>query len=274
MAIRFLEKLEITMQATIRLILFFILTLIAWPAISQDKLCAVILMHGKYDRPQSLSSFANKLGPECTAQPIEMPWSPRRGYDVSYLAAISEIKTHVDSFRQQGFKNVILAGHSFGTNAALAYMATEADVDGIIAMAAGHSPGWMYDQGQSKEIVDKASRLISEGRGDDKLTMEDNGQGKRFDVNMRANVLFSYFDPKGLGHMPNTASNFKKSVPVLWVVGTRDPLFLEGSGFAFDKIKQNNFSRYIAVDADHFTTPNTAVNQVKYWLKSTFQSAK
>ena len=68
---------------------------------------------------------------------------------------------------------------------------------------------------------------------------------------MKATVLLSYFDPDGLSNMPGTAGRFKKPVPLLLVVGDKDPLFPLGSDYAFDKAPQHPASRYVVVQADH-----------------------
>lgn len=236
-------------------------------AVAQDKQCAVVLLHGKWGNTQGIGFFGYKLEPTCDFKSIEMPWSKRRNYDAPYPVALAEIKAQVDRFRQQGYKRVLLAGHSFGANAALSYMAEIGDADGVIALAPGHSPARMYQQGIGKEAVDQARELVSAGKGGESLSMDDLNQGKRQSINMRADVLLSYFDPAGLGHMPLAASRFKKAVPVIWVIGTRDPLFPLGAGFAFNKAPAHPASKYLVVEADHGNTPEVAADEVLAWIK-------
>ena len=181
---------------------------------------------------------------------------------------MAEIKIQVENFRQQGYKRIVLAGHSFGANAALAYMKTEGDVDGIVVLAAGHTPSFMYQRGIGKDAVDKARELVATGKGDESLSMDDFNQGKRQSIRMRADVLLSYFDPQGLGNMALTSAEFKKPTPVLWVVGTRDPLYPYGSSYGFDKTPHHEASKYLVVDSDHASTPDVSVDQVKEWLKA------
>jgi len=243
------------------------ITLGAPAAWAQPKTCAMVLMHGKWGHPNNLAAFGRQMEPVCDTQSMDLPWSRRRNYDQPYPVAIAEIAAQVKALRGKGYTRVILAGHSFGANAALAYMATQGDADAVVALAPGHSPENMYRRGIGKSAVDQARQLVAEGKGAEMLDMEDFNQGKSRTVRMRADVLLSYFDPEGLGHMPLSASAFKKAVPLLWVIGTRDPLYPAGPAFAFERVPANPASQYLVVDADHASTPEVAAAQVMEWLK-------
>lgn len=234
---------------------------------ADDKACAVVVMHGKWGNPQHIGHFARRLEP-CAARSIEMPWSQRRGYDKDYRAALAEIEAQVKEFRAQGYRRVVLAGHSFGANAALAYGAEIGGVDGVIALAPGHSPRMMYDRGIGREQVEAARSHVAAGRGSETLSIEDLNQGKRRSVRMPASVLLSYFDPEGLGHMPATTARLKPGIPLLWVIGTADPLYKAGEDYAFAKAPAHPHSRYLVVEADHVGTPDVALQQVQVWLQS------
>ena len=244
------------------------LLLIAWPALAQDKACAVVVMHGKWGSPQYLASFGRKLEPTCAYKSIELPWAHRRAYDQPYPVALADIAKQVKQFRELGYQRVLLAGHSFGANAALAYMAEVGDADGVIALAPGHAPAFMYNRGIGRSEVDKARELVAAGKGDESITMDDLNQGKRLSMRMSATTLLSYFDPVGLGHMPGTAARFKKSVPFLWVIGTADPLYAAGPDFVFNRAPAHPASKYLVVQADHAGTPDAAAAEVLAWVKS------
>ncbi|MFZ2971639.1 MAG: alpha/beta hydrolase [Ferribacterium limneticum] len=244
-----------------------ILCIAASPSIAEQRTCAVVLMHGKWGNTQYISSFGDRLEPTCIYKSIELPWAKRRNYDEPYPVALKEIEAQVGKFREQGYKRVLLAGHSFGANAALAYMAEIGDADGVIALAPGHSPAFMYQKGIGKEAVDQARELVTAGKGEQSLSMDDLNQGGRQSIRMRASVLLSYFDPFGLGHMPLTASRFKKAVPFLWVVGTRDPLYPAGANYAFNKAPYHVASKYLIVEADHASTPDIAAKDVLEWIE-------
>jgi len=190
--------------------------------------CAVVLLHGKWGNTQYISHFGRRLEPYCTVQAVEMPWSQRREYDAPYPQALQEVQNQVRTFRAAGFRRVAVIGHSFGGNAAMAYMAHVGDADAVVVLAPGHAPALMYERGVGKEAVDKARAMVQSGQGNETLTMDDSNQGQRRSIRMTANVLLSYFDPTGLGHMPATAAGFKKAVPFLWVVGTGDHVYALG----------------------------------------------
>jgi len=241
------------------------------PALAQapaeGKACAMVVMHGKWGGPRFLDGFARAMSPACDAKTIEMPWSARRGYDVGYPGALQEISQQVQAFRAQGYRRVLLAGHSFGANAVMAYMAEMGDADGIIALAPGHSPRYMYETGMDRSAVDAARSAVAERRADEKIKLNDMNQGQRRDFNLPAQVLLSYFDPDGLGHMPATAARFKRAVPFLWVVGTRDPIYPLGEGFAYALAPLHPQSSYKVVQADHKDTPEVATPQVLAWVR-------
>jgi pimeloyl-ACP methyl ester carboxylesterase len=241
------------------------------PALAQapaeGKACAMVVMHGKWGGPRFLDGFARAMGPACDAKTIEMPWSARRSYDAGYPAALQEISKQVQAFRAQGYRRVLLAGHSFGANAVMAHMAEVGDVDGIIALAPGHSPRYMYESGIDRISVDEARSAVAGGRADEKIKLNDLNQGQRRDFNLPAQVLLSYFDPDGLGHMPATAARFKRAVPFMWVIGTRDPLYPSGEAFAYALALPHPQSSYVVVQADHKDTPEVATSQVLAWVR-------
>lgn len=256
------------MRGSYRYLLVVLIALVTGSAIAQEqKACALVLMHGKWHNSRDFGFFGGKIEPVCAYKSIEMPWSKVRNYDEPYPVALAEIKAQVDAFRKEGYKRVILVGHSFGVNAALAYMAEIGNADGVIALAAGHAPLYMYNNGIGKDAVNKARELVAAGKGGETLDMTDYNQGQPKNINMRADVLLSYFDPNGLGHMQSTATRFKKSVPLFYVVGTRDPFYPFGPDLIFNKAPSHPSSKYVVVDAGHIDTPDAAVNQVIEWIR-------
>lgn len=252
-----------------QLLLLALLALGMGLAHAQDsKACALVLMHGKWHNARDFGYFGDKLEPACAFKSLDMPWSKRRNYDVPYPVALAEIKAQVEAFRRDGYQRVILVGHSFGANAALAYMSEIADVDAVISLAAGHSPAYMYQKGIGAKAVDKARHLVAEGQGEETLYMDDLNQGRQQNISMRADVLLSYFDPAGLGNMPGTVTRFKRPVPLLWVLGDKDPLYPFGAAYLFDKAPPHPASRYVVVAADHVNTPDAAASEVLAWIRA------
>ena len=98
-------------------------------------------------------------------------------------------------------------------------------------------------------------------RAEEKIKLNDLNQGQRRDFNLPAQVLLSYFDPDGLGHMPATAARFKRAVPFMWVIGTRDPLYPSGEGFAYALALPHPQSSYLVVQADRRAAIADAIAQ-------------
>jgi dienelactone hydrolase len=70
------------------------------------------------------------------------------------------------------------------------------------------------------------------------------------------------------GELPELAGSVKQHVPVLWVVGSGDPLHKRGEDYAFAKAPPHPFSRYVSVKADAAGTPEAASKAVLEWLKA------
>ena len=68
--------------------------------------------------------------------------------------------------------------------------------------------------------------------------------------------------------MPAMAAAFKKPGPLLWVIGTGDPLFRAGAAYAYDKAPAHPSSKYLVVQADHVSTPDVAAGEVLAWIQS------
>lgn len=75
-------------------------------------------------------------------------------------------------------------------------------------------------------------------------------------------------DAPGIGGLPATAAALRQHMPVLWVLGSEDPLFQRGEDFAFAKAPPHPQSRYEAVKADRRGTAEAAARPLAEWLKS------
>ena len=63
------------------------------------------------------------------------------------------------------------------------------------------------------------------------------------------------------------AAAIRSPIPILWVVGTKDPL-TRPSGYAFDKAPSHPKSQYLSVNAGHLDTPTVAAEQILGWIKT------
>ncbi|MDO9083413.1 MAG: alpha/beta fold hydrolase [Humidesulfovibrio sp.] len=229
----------------------------------------VVVLHGKQGSPDKyVTELASALRAAgfLVAAP-EMAWSRRRAYDASYQEAMQEIDAAVRELRSQGAAAVAVAGHSLGANAALAYASQHPGLAGVVCLAPGHNPERPRVRDLNTQEVQKARELVAAGRGGESVRFTDTNMGNTFGMVLPAAVFLSYFDPEGLANMPQNAAGLGPQVPLLWVVGKRDPLARLGPDYAFARAPANPLSRSVEVDADHLHVPAAAAELVIEWLR-------
>jgi len=245
---------------------------LSWPAlvVGAEAEVGVILMHGKWDRPPThVAMLARTLESKGfkVSTPV-MSWSGNREYDADYERTLAEIDAAAQSLREKGATRIIVGGHSFGANAAIAYAGAGREVDGVMALAAGHVPDLPNFRNKVSSSVEKAKQMIGEGKGDSTASFEDLNQGKTRSIRTTANIYLSFFDPDGLASMPKSAAAIPRAVPFLWVIGTQDSLHSRGENYVFSKAPPHPNSKYLVVTANHADTPSVAAEQIVEWLAS------
>ncbi|MDB5813712.1 MAG: hypothetical protein JWN23_829 [Rhodocyclales bacterium] len=237
-----------------------------WPmasAASAD--IGVIFLHGKEATPRakiytSLLEHLQSAGFRVKA-PL-MAWSRDRIYDADVDASMAEIEREVTSLRNEGAQRVVLVGHSMGVNAAIRYAATHA-IDGIVTLAPGHSPEFLVKQ-LSWDVA-RARKMVEQGKGAEKAEFRDINVGHDFTVNTTAAIYLSWLDPEGSAVMPRNAALVKTPLPVLMVVGSRDPV-TRSQDYIFGKFPPHSKSRFVTLDVDHKEVPDAAVDVVINWI--------
>jgi esterase/lipase len=248
--------------------------LIAHACNASDIKIGVVLLHGKNGTPTSshVSLLASKLDRNgFVVIAPEMPYSKSRFYSKSYEDTMVEIDTAVNELKKRGAKKIFIAGHSLGANVALHY-ATTASVDGVLALAPGHTPELKGFQTKIGDSVDRARKMVKEGKGDERYCFNDVNQGKTSSVCLAAKTYLSWFDPEGSAVIPKNAAAIKPGTALLWVVGTKDQMYEKGPSYAFDKAPANTHNKYIVVKSDHMNTPGDAAEEIIQWLKG-FEAA-
>jgi pimeloyl-ACP methyl ester carboxylesterase len=253
----------------LRALLFLVaLALLPAAAWAQPSATGVVLMHGKWGTPdkgiQPVELELRGAGFQVVSR--EMPWSDRRAYDAGFDEAMAQIDGEVAQLRAQGARKIVVGGQSFGANMALAYAARHPDINGVIALAPGHSPDRFANNPRMVQSLSKARSLAAAGKTA-YSNFDDVNQGKTREVSARPAVYLSYFDPAGPAVMPNNAAMLSPNVPLLVVVGTKDPIYSAGTSYIFDRAPRNPYSRFQNVDADHFGTPAAARRIVVDWVK-------
>ena len=225
----------------------------------------LVLIHGKWGSPPGPGAqmFSGK---GFKVESPWMPWSKTGNYDKPYAEALSEIHDIVQKMRNSGIRRVILGGHSFGANAALAYATRYDDVDAIMLIAPGHFPDRFFLDGQSRQSVEAARALVAQGKGDARISFTDINQVKTQGMSTTAAIYLSYFDPNGLGNMPLSATRLKKPIPVLCVMSQAESQL--GRDYIFSKLPPNPKSVYLESGASHTEAPRAVEHEALEFVKS------
>jgi len=257
------------MRHHVRLLVGLIAIALAIPSAAEEGKVGIVLLHGKQSPvPGPVGSLAQKLrGAGYLVATPEMPWSRDRIYGASYEDAMSEIDRAVDGLEKKGAQKVVVGGHSLGGNAAVGYAARRSDLAGIVVLAPGLFPELPRQREVFASSVAHAREMVAAGRGDSFESFTDFNLGKTFYSQTSAKIYLSYFDPEGPAVVPTNAAAIRSPIPILWVVGTKDPA-TRPSGYAFDRAPPHPKSKYVAVDADHLQVPAVAAEQVLTWLRS------
>ncbi len=198
---------------------------------------------------------------------LEMPWSYLRFKD-TYEGALTKIAKEVATMREKGIKKVFVTGHSIGANVAIGYTAAYKNVDGILAVAPGHTPEWPAFQAKLKGSTERARQMVQDGKGEDKGNFYDFNQGKQTLLDIPARLYLSWFDPDGPAVIPKNIKNIG-NIPIFWVVGSKDSIHTKkgGKNYAFNSAPSNPLNKYVVVKGGHFETPKFAPEFVIPWIE-------
>ena len=228
----------------------------------------VVLLHDKNAFPEKSMAEMARVLRNVGFQVIcpELPWSKKRGFDATFQQALVEIGLAAQELRVDGCTQVALVGHGLGANAALGFAASRSGVFAIVALAPSHDPE------RYREVfmpdVRKARNLIVTAGGTARSLFMDVNQDKDYDLSTTAEVYLSYNDPDGAAVMPRSCAALKGPLPLLWVVGSKDPLSYLGRSYAYAKAPEHPMSRYEEVSADHVHVPSAAAKLVAEWLRA------
>lgn len=234
-----------------------------------------LLLHGKNPGGPNSPDFNNLVAAirreNALAMLPDMPWSRNRYLAGNWDQAMQEIAGHVNTLKDKGATRIFLVGHSMGCPAAMGYVARGGVVSGLALLAPGHVPQGYYAWPVAKQVhdsIDEARALVAAGKGDEGThRFNDFNQGRSLIVIATAKNYLSYFDPESDAEMGRTASRIPASVPVLTVIGEKDPLFKLLKDYYVKKLPANPLSNYLEVSGGHVETPNIAADQVIAWAK-------
>lgn len=229
----------------------------------------IVLLHGKAGTPDFMTNAAGRVLQETGffVDTPEMAWSKNRYMDKTYEAALDEIVQAIGRLRRKGADKVVVSGYGMGGNAAFAYAVYLGKIDGVVLLAPEQSPDSPSYKKYQTDVA-KARTMIDTGHGEQTAVFMEGDMGVGYGRNMKAAIYYSYFSPEGLGAVSKAAFLLNPKIPVLYIVGSRDPLTAGiGKSYVFDKLPINKLTRYVIIDTDHMGTPSTAVGTVIDWLK-------
>ncbi len=257
---------KLTFAVTTALLLGLVFTVTPSPAQAE---IGIVIMHGKGGKNKSkaptkvLVLFLQKKG--FTVSAPDMPWQADRIFDKTVEEAMTEIDKIVEELKSEGADRIVVAGHSLGANAAIAYGARREGLAGVIAMAPGHIPEIWGNR--FAEDVAKARAMVEAGNGDDRADFNDVNQGKKSTFNMKAKYYLSWYDPDGQAVMPKNAAILKPGTPLMWIVGKLDGMADRGEKYAYAKAPAHPKSKYRVIGSSHGATPKKGKKEILKWLK-------
>ncbi|MBI3514391.1 MAG: alpha/beta hydrolase [Proteobacteria bacterium] len=224
----------------------------------------IVLMHGKRGSPGYLANTKTALEDHgYLVSTPEMCWSSNRMYDRAYLDCVTEIDAAVADLRQRGAKSIVVAGHSMGGTAAVAYGANHDGLTGIIGFAAADA---FFGPPHALPDIARAKSLVDEGKGDVLGEFEDIRPSGRMRMRTTAAHFLSFVSPPAAHRMPANAARLR--APLLMVAGTLDMFTLEYAARAYDRAPDYALNRFVQVGADHSGTLQAGMAPVLDWLAS------
>jgi pimeloyl-ACP methyl ester carboxylesterase len=229
----------------------------------------IVLMHGKGGSPDYLAPAKAVLENHgYLVSTPEMCWSRRRMYDRTYLDCVTEIDEAVLDLKRRGARSIVIAGHSLGGTAAVAYGANHDGLAGIIGFAAADAffgPPYLLPD------IARAKSLVDDGRGDALDDFTDVRPSGHLRMRTTATRFLSFVAPPTEQRMPANAARLR--APLLMVAGTLDMYTLEYAARAYDRAPGYALNRFVQVGADHNGTVPAGMPAVLDWLASLMHGA-
>ncbi len=237
---------------------------------ARNEKIGVLILHGKKGSPSdgavvSLTGLLRGQGYIVSAPGF--PWSNGRYIDLSIEKTYDEIANDINDLKAKGATKIVLVGQSMGTNMALSYAAHRGGIQGLVMVSPGHVPESGGARGRDQESLQLARQMVDAGRGDEKALFSDSNQGTYFDSRMSASIYLDFFRPNGRAARSRNAGQLDRDIPVLYIVGSADPMSKRGKDFIFGKFQANPKNTYLVVNAGHIDAARVAADDIVKWLK-------
>lgn len=238
-------------------------------AISNELKVGIIIMHGKGGSPtRMVLGLANTMKDAgFLVSNIEMPWSSSRDYNVNVYDAEKEVDNAISNLRKMGANKVFVAGHSQGGAFAL-HFAGKHHPDGIICIAPGGNVGNKIFREKLGDTVERAKKLVAQGKGNDKVELFD-FEGKKgvYSIITEPIIYLTWFDPKGAMNMNRAAKEVNPEIPILWLVPKNDYPGLRKTNIPlFNMLPKNPHTKLFEPNSDHVGAPSASVDEIIRWI--------
>ncbi len=138
-----------------------------------------------------------------------------------------DVEAYIKYAKEFGFKRIILAGHSLGSNKIIHYLGNTSDnfVDYFIVTAPVDLGYWFTVMPNVSDCIELAQKFVEEGRGNDILPYMFGGFSP-----MSANSVLSFYNAFNLKNCPvisndgETDSLFNIKINGAFVIGSKDSL--------------------------------------------------
>ncbi|SEO28724.1 Alpha/beta hydrolase family protein [Rhodospirillales bacterium URHD0017] len=250
-----------------------VLLALAAPAAAQGAV-GVILMHGKQGSANTpglrdIASKAQAAGMKVVVP--SMPWGSGgwEKINVTPDQVFAMIDGYANQLRAQGAQRIVVGGQSLGANMALAYAVARQNVAGVVMAAPGHSPVGFYRSNPAiKDSIDQAAQLVKSGQASQPFSGLDENQGSSIRISTTAGVYASWLNPRGQASMPVQAPLLPASIPVMVIIGTKDPGYGYMENSVYKPAAKNPYSKFLVIDGgDHRNTDQAASQRIVDWIK-------
>jgi pimeloyl-ACP methyl ester carboxylesterase len=245
----------------------------AGPAAAQGAV-GLIYMNGKQGPTNSagsndIASKAQSAGMKVVVP--SMPWGTGGWEKISVTPeqVFAMIDGYANQLRAQGAQRIVIGGQSLGANVALSYAVSRRNVAGVVMAAPGHNPFGSYSRNAAiKENIEQACQLAKAGQGNQSFTGLDENQGNSVRVSTTAAVYCGWMNPRGLASMPVQARELPANIPVMVIIGTKDPSFGFTENNIYKPAAKNPYSKYVVIDGgEHRNTDHAASQRIVDWIK-------
>ncbi|WP_170303674.1 alpha/beta fold hydrolase [Reyranella soli] len=234
----------------------------------------LIYMNGKQGPTNTAGS--NDIAAKATAAGIKvivpsMPWGQGGWEKISVTPdqVFGMIDGYASQLRAEGAQRIVVGGQSLGANVALSYAVARQNVAGVVMAAPGHSPQGSSNRNPTiRDAVDQACQLAKSGQGNQSFSGLDENQGNSVRVSTTAAVYCAWMNPRGLASMPTQASQLPANIPLMVIIGTKDPSFGFTEANIYRPAARNPYSKYVVIDGgDHRNTDHSASQRIIDWIK-------